>query len=225
MKRLGRSSHQQLPRSQATTISLSLIAAVVLSLLSGCATKTSLYDWRSYDGSMEQIYEKDDLAQAEIMLGRQMQGQKATSIMTFKDYALCICCYPVGIINLATKANDFAYTDGPRIPPGAHADYGFLLFRRGDISGGVSFFEMEKRAFPESAAFMDKVIDRADKKSSSATKKKTANTVPAGEVLADEASDGKEPVGKEEADTVPDGKVLEDEASGGKEQSNKEVQP
>jgi hypothetical protein len=47
-----------------------------------------------------------------------------------------------------------------RVPPGVYADYGFLLYRRGDYAGAIGYFEKEKRAFPESAALMSKLIER-----------------------------------------------------------------
>ena len=50
-----------------------------------------------------------------------------------------------------------------RVPPGVYADYGFLLYRRGDYAGAIQYFEKEKRAFPESAALMSKLIERIQK--------------------------------------------------------------
>lgn len=47
-----------------------------------------------------------------------------------------------------------------RVPPGVYADYGFLLYRRGDYAGAIEKFEQEKRAFPESAALMSKLVER-----------------------------------------------------------------
>ena len=47
-----------------------------------------------------------------------------------------------------------------RVPPGVYADYGFLLYRRGDYAAAIEKFEQEKRAFPESAALMSKLIER-----------------------------------------------------------------
>ena len=47
-----------------------------------------------------------------------------------------------------------------RVPPGVYADYGFLLYRHGDYAGAIEKFEQEKRAFPESAALMSKLIER-----------------------------------------------------------------
>jgi hypothetical protein len=47
-----------------------------------------------------------------------------------------------------------------KAPPGAYADYGFQLFKRGDRNGAIAYFEKEKLAFPESSALMTKLIDR-----------------------------------------------------------------
>jgi hypothetical protein len=58
------------------------------------------------------------------------------------------------------------YDAGKRVPPGVCADYGFLLYRRGDLAGAVLFFEKERNAFPESTFLMNKLIDRIKKKSS-----------------------------------------------------------
>ncbi|MGH8551578.1 MAG: DUF4810 domain-containing protein [Methylococcales bacterium] len=51
-----------------------------------------------------------------------------------------------------------------RIPPGVYADYGFLLYRRGDYTGALQYFEKEKQTFPESSALMTKLIDRVRQK-------------------------------------------------------------
>ena len=58
-----------------------------------------------------------------------------------------------------------------RVPPGAYADYGFILFKRGDREGAIAYFEKEKLLFPESSAFMTKLIDRVKQKDAESTKK------------------------------------------------------
>jgi len=58
-----------------------------------------------------------------------------------------------------------------RVPPGAYADYGFLLFKRGDREGAITSFEKEKLLFPESSAFMTKLIERVNQKDSESMKK------------------------------------------------------
>lgn len=51
-----------------------------------------------------------------------------------------------------------------RVPPGVYADYGFLLYRRGDYAGAISSFEMEKATYPESSLLMTKLINRVREK-------------------------------------------------------------
>jgi hypothetical protein len=67
-----------------------------------------------------------------------------------------------------------------RVPPGAYADYGFVLFRRGDRQGAITYFEKEKQTFPESSAFMNKLIERVKQKEKDSVEKTrpptTANT-------------------------------------------------
>jgi hypothetical protein len=58
-----------------------------------------------------------------------------------------------------------------RVPPGAYADYGFLLFKRGDTKGAIAYFEKEKLLFPESSAFMNKLIERIKQKEAETTAK------------------------------------------------------
>jgi hypothetical protein len=47
-----------------------------------------------------------------------------------------------------------------RVPPGLFADYGFLLYLRGNYEGAEANFGREKQLFPEAAPLMDKLIAR-----------------------------------------------------------------
>lgn len=47
-----------------------------------------------------------------------------------------------------------------RVPPGVYADYGFLLYRRGDKQAAIEFFNKEKQTYPESAMLMEKLMVR-----------------------------------------------------------------
>jgi hypothetical protein len=67
-----------------------------------------------------------------------------------------------------------------RVPPGVYADYGFLLYRRGDYAGAIEYFEKEKRVFPESAALMSKLIERIQQQE--AARPSEQKGVPAGSV-------------------------------------------
>lgn len=51
-----------------------------------------------------------------------------------------------------------------RVPPGLCADYGFLLYLRGDYGGAIANFEREKQLFPEAAPLMDKLIARVNQR-------------------------------------------------------------
>ncbi len=46
------------------------------------------------------------------------------------------------------------------VPPGIYADYGFMLYKRGDKSSAISYFQKEKALYPESSFFMNKLIER-----------------------------------------------------------------
>ena len=63
-----------------------------------------------------------------------------------------------------------------RVPPGAYADYGFVLFRRGDRQGAITYFEKEKQTFPESSAFMNKLIERVKQKEKETAEKTRPQT-------------------------------------------------
>lgn len=54
-----------------------------------------------------------------------------------------------------------------KVPPGLHAELGYLLFERGDLAGAAKQFTREKELFPESSLLMDKMltgIEAASKK-------------------------------------------------------------
>lgn len=65
-----------------------------------------------------------------------------------------------------------------KVPPGAYADYGFLLFKRGDRNGAIAYFEKEKQAFPESSALMTKLIDRIKQNKTVQTEKTQPQVAP-----------------------------------------------
>ena len=47
--------------------------------------------------------------------------------------------------------------------PGLYAEYGTFLFQEGDYQKAIIFFEKEKNAWPESAKFMDSLIQALSK--------------------------------------------------------------
>lgn len=59
-----------------------------------------------------------------------------------------------------------------RVPPGVYADYGFLLYRRGELAAAVRYFGKEKAAYPESTLLMDKLIARIGQRGDPAAAKR-----------------------------------------------------
>lgn len=129
-----------------------LLASVTL--LAGCASN-SLYYWGDYSDSLEHRYEHEDIAQAEQLLREQMASYQ-------------------------NSGGTPATSDVRRVPPGMYADYGFLLFRRGDMAGAMAFFQREKEAFPESTGLMNKLIERIRKKTGITGPTATSPATPAG---------------------------------------------
>lgn len=55
-----------------------------------------------------------------------------------------------------------------KVPPGVYADYGFLLYTRGDNAGAIENFQKERALYPESQALMNKLIERIQQKDQAA---------------------------------------------------------
>jgi len=50
---------------------------------------------------------------------------------------------------------------GGKVPPGLYAEYGYALLESGNAQEAVTYFAKESEAWPESAAFMHKMIEQA----------------------------------------------------------------
>ncbi len=48
-----------------------------------------------------------------------------------------------------------------KVPPGIYAEFAYVLMLQGDSKKAISFFEKEKKLWPESARFMDLMIKNA----------------------------------------------------------------
>lgn len=55
---------------------------------------------------------------------------------------------------------DQAHGAGKPVPPGVHAHLGYVYYQQGNVSGAWQEFETEKKLFPESAAFIDGILQR-----------------------------------------------------------------
>src|ERR1700687_629760 len=58
---------------------------------------------------------------------------------------------------------DEAEAKGLKAPPGCYAEYGYALLEEGRRADAASFFKKERKAWPESRAFMDRMIALAER--------------------------------------------------------------
>ena len=59
-----------------------------------------------------------------------------------------------------------AQQTGGRIPPGVCAEYGFLLYKRGQHENAIKYFQQEAQLFPESKPLMDRLAAKVREKTS-----------------------------------------------------------
>lgn len=52
-----------------------------------------------------------------------------------------------------------------RVPPGIYAEYGFLMYEQGNSLQAIQYYQKEADKWPESRAFMAKMINTAQKRS------------------------------------------------------------
>ena len=114
---------------------------IILSLC-GCAS-TSLYEWGKYD---EWLYENYENPKSDEEL----------------------------YVDLTAFISKYESRKSPNkkpMAPGLYAEYGFLLMRRGDTAGAIKYYTKEKALWPESAVFMDSMIQAAKIQPASGKKK------------------------------------------------------
>lgn len=114
-------------------------------LLSGCASKT-LYEWGNYD---EWLYENYKHPKNDEEL----------------------------YVDLTALITEYESRENPAVKPmapGLYAEYGFLLMRRGENKRAIKYYNKEKALWPESAVFMDSMIQVAMIADQSGKKKQEA---------------------------------------------------
>lgn len=52
-----------------------------------------------------------------------------------------------------------------KVPPGIYAEYGFVLYEKGNMPEATNYFKKEHDKWPESRVLMSKMIKNAEKKS------------------------------------------------------------
>jgi hypothetical protein len=55
-------------------------------------------------------------------------------------------------------------TSGYRVPPGIYCEYGFLLVQEGKPEEANTYFELEKKTYPESTVLIERLIKEINKK-------------------------------------------------------------
>ncbi len=84
---------------------------------------------------------------------------------------------PAELENLAEELAD-VIAQGERdgnVPPGVYGEFGYILLVQGNSKEAISYFEKEKKLWPESAQLMDTMIKTAK----TSKNKKTAKTTKA----------------------------------------------
>lgn len=108
-------------------------ALLILTTLAGCATQQQpLYRWGEYESLVYKMYAKPGEAEP----GLQVQKLSADIERT--------------------------QAEGKRVPPGVHAQLGYMQFLQGNDGEAVEEFAIERRLYPESATFMDTFIERLE---------------------------------------------------------------
>ena len=102
-------------------------------LMSGCATNKPLYHWGDYEQLILSSYTKPGEADAATQI------QKLTA-----DIQL-------------------AESSGQKVAPGVFAQLGLMYAEQGQQLDSIKAFEQEKTQFPESALFIDGLMERAKK--------------------------------------------------------------
>jgi hypothetical protein len=66
-----------------------------------------------------------------------------------------------------TEDIDKAKAEGKPVPPGVHAQLAYMYYQQGNLGGAQQEFLTEKTLFPESAPFIDGVLQRMSQRTNS----------------------------------------------------------
>lgn len=114
-----------------------LLAALSITLLSGCVKKPTMYYWGEYESLIYSMYIEPGTAEPDVQIEKLKND-----------------------IQLAERT-------GKKTPPGIHAHLGFMYAAAGNSALAKDSFAHEKALFPESAKFIDGMMARAFKEDKS----------------------------------------------------------
>ena len=103
-------------------------AALVLAVLAAGCGPGPLYQWGRYEGLVYEMYAHPGKAE------------------------------PAEQIEALSADITRAEAAGRAVPPGVHAHLGYMYLQQGNAMAARAQFETEKRLFPESAVFMDRLL-------------------------------------------------------------------
>jgi hypothetical protein len=108
------------------------LAAVAMAALlgAGCAGKPPLYRWGVYEELVYEMYAKPGKADPATQVARLSEDVTRTE------------------------------SEGKRVPPGVHAHLGYMYFLTGNVHAAYEEFVTEREKFPESAIFIDGMLQR-----------------------------------------------------------------
>jgi hypothetical protein len=105
------------------------IYMIILSIaVSSCGPSKELYSWGKYEQASYNYLKKADEKSTELII---------------KEYK--------SVINKQKGTRKM-------IPPGMHADYGFLLIQKGNMADGIANLKKEINLYPESKIFIDRIL-------------------------------------------------------------------
>lgn len=109
---------------------------MAVGLLAGCQTARPLYYWGHYEPMIYQGYDAPQKAPPERQIEWLLEDEQKAAAANLP------------------------------VHPGFHAHLGFLYYQTGKYDLAAKEFETEKRLFPESAAFMDRMLKQPRAKNS-----------------------------------------------------------
>lgn len=114
-----------------------LLVILALFFMSGCATTTALepkYDFGDYSHAL-------------------YQHKKNHTDASYQEYKRAL-----------NDVIERTKTSGYRVPPGIYSEYGFILAQEGKSEEAKIYFELEKKTYPESTVFIERLIKELGKK-------------------------------------------------------------
>ncbi len=106
-----------------------LCLSMLTCLLTGCNLRQPLYHWGRYEELLYALYFRPGAAD----LSTQIQ--------------------------ILSEDIDQAHASGRAVPPGVHAQLGYLFYQQGNVAAARRELEMEKTLFPESSRFMSYLLE------------------------------------------------------------------